>query len=140
MKRTPRHIYLSVLECVRFVTTTVDDHSRAPSSCYVRQLTAYITSRHFRITTERLGAMVGRHHSSIVYACKTIADRMSVEQSVRQHYVDACQMMGVKPEPPKRNARHRLPEGVVIKPVNYTAAERAIVRGVRFDQVVAVSI
>lgn len=48
-----------------------------------RQIVMYLTKRHTRLSLKTIGTQLRRDHSTVVHACKAIADRLAVEPKLQ---------------------------------------------------------
>lgn len=105
--------------------------------CFTRQLTAYIMRIHFGYGVQSIADTSSRHYGTISRACKVIAGRMTVERAVWEHYAHACASLGVEPGPPVQPPKR---EKVAdrIRPLRYTAAQRAELSSVMHGAVLSV--
>lgn len=104
-----------------------------------RNTVIYIMRAHYSMTVERIGKLIKRDHSTVVYTMGHVETRIKSETSPGRTYQYACDILGLQPlvdpmlasvprsiyvrEVKRKNVDD---EGQYIKPMNYTAEERRL--------------
>jgi hypothetical protein len=80
---TARGVLAIICEKEALTSDTITSEIRFASVVEARHLFCYLMRKHTSYTTPEIGSFINRDHTSVLYACKSISNRIDTDKSFR---------------------------------------------------------